>query len=236
MKTFLAILFVLTVINIISYTDENKSSFAINSPLRSDINESFAFLNQYQECIDSMKELRGKKYEILAVVFPEIIRWNAFQDIIETGMNEISNNNADFSIGIFQMKPSFVKNMENYVIKYDIKECDYILIQNLDDQDVSTERISRLSQPYWQFKYACAYWRIAEHRFQGMNFNNMEERIQFYATAYNYGFLSSIDEIQKWQNKRVFPYGSKYPKPQDSYSSISLIYYNFHKATKNKVL
>ncbi|MBX2965139.1 MAG: hypothetical protein KF845_03270 [Cyclobacteriaceae bacterium] len=228
MRTISTIIFVLTATYIMSCSNENKNSSLINGLLSPDIKESIAFLTQYQECIDSMKEFKAKKYEILSVVFPEIIRWNAFQDIIETEMNGLLSTNADFSIGIFQMKPSFVKNMEDYVLKYDMKEFDFILIQNLGDLDARAERISRMSQPHWQFKYAFAYWHVAEHRFKEINFTCIEDRIQFFAAAYNYGFLSTIDEIREWQNKKVFPYGSKYPSPQDSYSNIALIFYNFY--------
>ena len=53
----------------------------------------------------------------LSIVFPEVIRFNSFSDFIETKTLEwvyvdYGAEKADFSIGLFQMKPSFIEKLE----------------------------------------------------------------------------------------------------------------------------
>lgn len=61
--------------------------------------------------------------EALAIVSPELIRWTAFKDFFETTALELlyvkkGKTYADFSIGHFQIKPSFVEQLEAYVSQH----------------------------------------------------------------------------------------------------------------------
>ena len=62
-----------------------------------------------------------RKYDIsyseaVAVVFPELVRYSALRDKMETAMlktlyKNLGDDYADFSIGVFQVKPSFAEKM-----------------------------------------------------------------------------------------------------------------------------
>ena len=58
--------------------------------------------------------------EAMAVVFPELIRYSLVMDLLETSAVELGYVKygagfTDFSIGQFQMKPSFIEHLEQYV-------------------------------------------------------------------------------------------------------------------------
>ncbi|HKG07162.1 MAG TPA: hypothetical protein VKB19_11920, partial [Pedobacter sp.] len=54
---------------------------------------------------------------IESVIFPELMRYNEFYDVVETGSlmslyTTFGQDYSDFSIGMFQMKPSFALSLE----------------------------------------------------------------------------------------------------------------------------
>lgn len=173
--------------------------------------------------------------EILAIGFPEVIRWNEFKDIVETTSNQLlyvqyGSKYSDFSIGIFQMKPSFVENIENYCLKYfSINQKNIfnnITLNDKSEQNNRSIRLKRLSNAAWQFYYLKLYWYVANHKFKNMVFHNQEERIRFYASAYNYGFTQPAEKIKKWQLKSLFPFGKNYVGQQLSYADMSMVFFD----------
>lgn len=193
-----------------------------------DLSISVELLKKQKHLIDTIADFKRNEGEILSIVLPEIIRWNAFQDIIETAVDEslyVNYGRADYSIGIFQMKPSFVEQLENYVAENNIGDCYFVQIHEKDPMEIRRERINRLKQNYWQLKYAQAYCAVAQHRFEKLEFKTKEDQVHFYATAFNYGFQKPFDEIKAWQQKKAFPYGSKYEGSQGAYGDFSIIFY-----------
>lgn len=102
-----------------------KELNAINPSLQvfeRDIRLALEFLLQNEEIIDDvLSDLNeSEKAEVLSIVFPEIIRWNEFQDVIEISADRTLYVNGgsklgDFSLGSFQMKPSFIESLERYI-------------------------------------------------------------------------------------------------------------------------
>ncbi len=67
----------------------------------------------------SCKKYKHNKNEVVAIIYPELLRYNYLKDFFETSSLELVYVNygseaADFSIGHFQMKPSFVEQLEKY--------------------------------------------------------------------------------------------------------------------------
>src|SRR5688572_9022069 len=134
---------------------------------KDDFSSSIELLKNEKHLIDTIASFNRNEREILSIVSPEIIRWNAFRDIIETAADEtlyVNYGSADYSIGIFQMKPSFVEQLENYAAENNIGDCYFLQIHEKDSVEIRKERINRLKQNYWQLKYAQAYWVVAQHR------------------------------------------------------------------------
>lgn len=191
-----------------------------------DILKKYPFRNE--EIQINICELTKNRKEIISIVYPETQRYNLLQDIIKSTIDEslyVQYGIADYSIGLFQMKPSFIEQLEGYVVKNDLSQYSFIKIDCDNIVKCRKERIRRLKQEAWQLKYAFVFWEVARHLFKELLFDSKEEQIHFFATAYNYGFLKTIDEIKAWQCKRAFPYGLKYRGPQESYGDMAVKYY-----------
>ena len=141
-----------------------------------DIRFALEFLLQNEEIIDNvLSDLNeSEKAEVLAIVFPEIIRWNEFQDVIEISANRALYVNGgsklgDFSLGNFQMKPSFIEALEKYISQNsDLNDVENIILNSKNEKENRKERISRLENFEWQLKYAHTYWVIANHKFRNL--------------------------------------------------------------------
>ncbi len=200
-------------------------------PFEKDILTAVNFLrNEKNTVLDIQKtsDTEGSGGEALAIVFPEMIRWSAFRDFFETKSLETlyvfgGKSAADFSIGHFQMKPSFIENLETYVAENpSFKDYNYIIPAQNSDEERRSERVKRLKQLKWQLRYAHVYWAVAHDLFKNKTFKTPSERVRFFATAYNYGFEKPVSEIEKWQNKVAFPYGAQYKGNQVVYADIAI--------------
>jgi hypothetical protein len=171
---------------------------------------------------------------ITSVIFPEVIRYSIFKDYFETKGLELIYVNygkkyADYSIGYFQMKPSFVEKLEEYVIKTDMLNGKFEHIVRYEyekDKKIRKERIERLKSLEWQLDYLNCFYIIAYNLHSGENWTNKIEKIKFFATAYNHGFYKETDEIKDWLDVELFPYGAQIKSKQYSYNDISCYYFN----------
>lgn len=173
-----------------------------------------------------------EKRLLLPIVFPECMRFSGLQNRIETNALELFYTNfgkdySDFSIGRFQMKPSFVEALELSVLqdKELRKEFKFLLMQE-DCKGVRTLRLERLKDINWQIIYLCCFYKVADKRFGHLSFHSLADKVHFYATAYNLGFTSNIDEITKWQTINSFPSGKRNDEKNYPYGYISKEYFN----------
>lgn len=155
--------------------------------------------------------------EAMAVVFPEIIRYNRFRDFAETTVLELAyvqggKTIADFSIGRFQMKPSFVEFIEQDLLNYSdlLQQFNEVVAYSPDvsSQDIRCERIERLKQESWQLKYLACFIRLAEVRFAKKLNEKPQERLLILSSAYNKGLNSKYEELKRLSEKKSFPYGT----------------------------
>ena len=200
-----------------------------------DIRFGFEFVVEHQKLINKIwKDLdKQQKGEILSIVFPEITRWEKDKDVIEIFINEEvyvrgGSKIGNFSIGYFQMKPSFIEQIEDYISDNeeftDLKE---LVLNNTNSQINRKERIQRLKSIEWQLRYAHAFWAICNHRFKNLRFSNPNEKIRWMATAYNTGFMKPIEVIKNWETRKMFPYGkSPFFGKNVSYGDFSEEFYN----------
>ncbi len=214
-----------------------STSFTIPGQYNRDISEAIQVLKKEQKIIDRIaSKYDCKKAEVLSIVFPEVIRYSRFKDFFETKVLEQlyvlkGNSWADFSIGIFQMKPSFVEDLEYHILYMPDLKANF---QEIIDYDVVGEeskrfvRIERLKSVEWQLKYAFCYYFIMQKCYEGYRFKNDKARLRFFATAYNFGFTKSFAEIEAWMNKKAFPYGEKFAAEQFAFSDLSTAFYKEH--------
>lgn len=179
--------------------------------------ESEAFLKKNEKYIKNYFEQKSLDYKMaMAIVFPEIIRYNRFRDFIETTLLEKGyvlqgSSVVDFSIGYFQMKPSFVESIEKEVISNQHLHEKYPEIafykSSSSETSIRKERISRLKRFEWQLKYLACFIDICLLRFENELKQNPDEKLRVLSSAYNYRFNAGYDELIKISQEKSFPYG-----------------------------
>lgn len=173
----------------------------------------------------------------IAVIFPEVVRYSAIRDKIEITLLKalyinLGEDYADFSIGQFQMKPSFAEALHKkaYILKgrirnqfrqkpadYDPREFRSAIVKDLEDQES-------------QFIYLIAFIKICEavYDLKGMD---EDQKIRFLATAYNYSFLKSFEDVEKMTDKKFF-YTKLVRGDSYSYADISAYWYRNYQNNK----
>lgn len=144
-----------------------------------------------------------------AVVFPELIRYSMWKDEIErTAVNGLyvskGREGANFSIGRFQMKPSFAEEVEKAWNASSLSK-EYGFSFNLaDNNEARRSRVRRLSTMQGQCRYLAIFIRLQQLRHPRLSQLSLKEQVCFLATAYNRSFSASWDEILKMQRQRHF--------------------------------
>ena len=196
--------------------------------------EANAWLKQHQQLIQSKAGMHGISPKMLmAIVFPELIRYNAVYDFMETTALSIlyvqsGARYADFSIGHFQMKPSFAEMVEQDAEKLlDPATLKMLNLQRgvVDDEVQRRARINRLESIEGQMDYLVAFYRIMEQRTRSMKFNSDEEKLRYYATCYNCGYRKGAEEINRAMKQKSFYTGKFMTSPTYNYADISLDWY-----------
>jgi hypothetical protein len=187
-------------------------------------------LQQYARlCDEDSKQME-------AVIFPELMRYNAVFDVVETGSlmglySRLGSDYANFSIGRFQMKPSFALAIEKFLIPYRdeawVKALAFDQVGVNDNYEDRSARIDRLDNPEWQVKYLVAMFKcIRLKHADAIRSLSAGKKLAFLATAYNCGWDKSTATINSFATKCYYcisPWGShnKY-----NFAKISLQRYN----------
>jgi hypothetical protein len=165
----------------------------------------------------------------IAVVFPETIRYSEIRDKIETRALlslyvQYGSEYSDFSIGHFQMKPSFAEKLEKEYLKQK-RRINNVLSDTTDSVDSRKERINRLCSTKGQVKYLSMFFILMDERLSGFTFPRYSDRLIILSAAYNYGFMSDIDLLKKVSRINYFYTGLLPPKVKYNYSEISVDYF-----------
>ena len=212
--------------------------------LISENNFKALYPNQYNDGLQFLEEIEPKviktamKYgipsdELLAIVFPECCRYSKIKDYIESGTLEYfyvesGSVGADFSIGHFQMKPSFVERLETLVRTDSETLEDFASISVYDTKTLANERRERLRRMQnldWQLNYISCFYTHLESKYINTNWASDKERVAFYATCYNRGFWKEEEQLKKQQDLPCFPTGEVDENNNASYASIAVDYY-----------
>ncbi len=144
-----------------------------------------------------------------AVVFPELIRYSIWQDEIErAAVNGLYINGgkrmADFSIGRFQMKPSFAEEVEREWNQSTLARDYGFVFDTRDHSSARRSRISRLSTEEGQCRYLAIFILLLQERHPCLNKLPERKRVRYLATAYNHSFTASWSEVCSMQHKSSF--------------------------------
>ena len=169
--------------------------------------------------------------QLEAIVFPETCRYNIVQDELETASvvslyGAFGAEVADYSIGHYQMKPSFVEQLEAHIQELKLKEYQALATYtSTNPKTIRFERIERLADPKWQTEYLCAFYTIMETIYVEKQWESNTDKVRFYAAAYNFGFWKSAEAIIQWQEIPAFPQNTFESASQFPYASIAVNFY-----------
>ena len=161
-----------------------------------------------------------------AVIFPELIRYSLFQNKMESSAVKtlyitMGKERCDFSIGRFQMKPSFAEDIEKRWMRSGLAR-EYNLYFDTKDNEIARKvRISRLEKEEWQCIYLAIFLKMlyldyGSFNKQGQFMQNgidtlpVDEQVRLSATAYNRGCrwtnpgFSPIDELWTMSTEKHF--------------------------------
>ncbi len=176
--------------------------------------------------------------ETIAVVFPELVRFSALRDkmevtLLKTLYRNIGDDYADFSVGVFQVKPSFAERIIEESRGSTIGRLFKTRDEFENDYQFRAYVISDLEDPEREFGFIVAFMNICQKKFR-ISMEDEASRIKFLATAYNTGFWKSKEEIRMMSDKKYF--NTKLFKTENySYADVSLFWYNQHlQSVKNK--
>jgi len=197
-----------------------------------DWDKAVLFVEENAKWIKPLLEKHDISYPVaMSVLFPELVRYSALRDKMETTMlktlyRNLGDDYADFSIGVFQIKPSFAEK-----IREEVKSLPDLKVRVLfkkkshykNDREYRGEIVADLEDPESEFNYIIAFLKICEKYFP-LEFPNEEAKIKFLATAYNTGFWKNKEEIEKMSNAKF--YNTKLFSTENySYADVSLFWY-----------
>jgi hypothetical protein len=172
--------------------------------------------------------------EAVAVIFPELVRYSALRDkmeitLLKTLYRNLGDDYADFSIGVFQIKPSFAEDIQNRVFAGTDRELKDLFRKKTSFPDKRSYRasvIADLENPETELNYLIAFYKICEKRFK-REWPDKVSKVKFLATAYNAGFRKSAREIEEMSDKKFF--NTRLFKTENySYADVSLYWYNHY--------
>lgn len=167
---------------------------------------------------------------LFGIVAPEVSQYNQINDFMELyALKVLYTQNgtgyADFSVGYFKMKPSFIERMERYVQSNESLKTKYERILFVDPSTKASrvERLERLESIEWQIQYLCVFCDIMNVKFSKKNYGSTDEKLAFYASAFNSGFHKTENEILAMRTRKLFPANTKDPF---NYAEVAQWFYN----------
>lgn len=174
--------------------------------------------------------------ELKAIIFPELIRYNTVYDAIEINSLKYlyvseGKSYADFSVGYFQMKPSFAEMVEQDATTLLgaplLHLSGFDKINNKADNEAARkERLTRITSTEQQLVYLCLFYKICEKRFAGHVFSTVNDKLKFFATCYNAGYRRSFEKLQDMEARKFFHTGKVLVSASYNYADISTYYFD----------
>jgi hypothetical protein len=167
----------------------------------------------------------------IGVIFPELVRYSSLRDKMEITLLKalyinLGNDYANFSIGQFQMKPSFAEIVREQSKSVLNRRSGISFKRRSEYDDIKDYRksiVKDLEDPKTELNYLVVFMKICEKNFRT---NRMDEiqGLKFLATAYNFGINKSSEEIEKMTDRKFF--NTKLFKTENySYADVSLFWY-----------
>ena len=180
------------------------------------------------------KLCNNRKEFMQSIVFPEVMRYNSLKDGIEaeslrTLYVQFGEEYANFSIGLFQMKPTFASEVEAkaaQLLSNSLRKELQLGYTETSERSIRTERVQRLQDEDWQLVYLTAFVAICNTVYQHKTFKSTSEQLQWYATVYNAGFDQPEAVIANKIRQDNFYADRNMPGNKFKYAAIAAWFYN----------
>jgi hypothetical protein len=199
----------------------------------SDWDKALAFERDNRIWMQKALEHNDIPYDVaLAVVFPELVRYSALRDKMEITLLKalyinLGEQYANFSIGQFQIKPSFAEIIRTEGPSVLGRKSGLSFKHPDEFESLSDYRksiVTDLEKPDTEFNYVIAFYKLCEKKYRTGRMEG-EYKIRFLATAYNFGIGKKAEDIEKMIDGKYF--NTKLFKTQNySYADVALYWYN----------
>lgn len=170
-----------------------------------------------------------------AIVMPEVAMYTKLGGQMEYRtlcLMYILHSKAEFSIGLFQMKPSFVEQLEQQLAADKNLKRKYakLFIHKRNARECRKIRMDRMMQLKWQTRYLAAFVDICKQKTANIHFTSTQELLRHWATLYNAGLHRSAADVNRLQRLKQFPhFRNKY-----NYADVAWEFYQQLKNTTYK--
>lgn len=173
-----------------------------------------------------------------SVVFPEMVRYSKLQDYAETAAVRVryaalGSKDCNYSIGRFQMKPSFVETLEKRWMESTLAMQYEAVFDTAQSREARLVRVDRMEQELWQCVYLAMFIRLLQIDYPALAIRPKEQQVRLIATAFNSGCplpgagKGQMAYLEKRAAARLFHTvviaGKK--TPRYVYSEIAHLYY-----------
>jgi hypothetical protein len=223
------------VICLFIFSSAASQSLKYDEIFGNDWQKALSFLEENNEWIESALEKNNISYELaVAVIFPELVRYSALRDKMETTLLKVLYTNlgedyANFSIGPFQMKPSFaeiIRESSSSLMRRRLKKNLEGKSAYRDEKIYRAEIVADLQYPVSQLNYLVAFIKLCEINYEGC-WTDERSKVKFLATVYNTGLNKTAEEIAAMTEKKYF--STKLFKSESySYSDVALYWYDHY--------
>ena len=206
-----------------------------------DWQNALAYVEENKSWIKPQLDIYDIPYTMaIAVVFPELVRYSALRDRMEITLCKAlyihrGHQYADFSIGVFQMKPSFAEVIREKATLVMGHKSHLLFKDKGEYSDLiafRTSIVTDLENPKTELNYLIAFFKICESNFR-MSRKDKEARLIFLATAYNFGIDKEQEQIVNMIGKKFF--NTKLFQTENySYADVSLFWYKKYVSESQK--
>lgn len=169
----------------------------------------------------------------MSMVFPELVRYSAIRDRMEITLLKAlyvhyGTDYANFSIGVFQMKPSCAEVILREIpgLHDDKWASNFKAINSLVSENGKRSIIVReLEDSRSQLLYVAAIVKLLNNTFRNYKWSSDLDKLKFYAAAYNCGFSNSEEFIRQQIDARSFHTGLIRSDNHYCYADIAAFYF-----------
>jgi hypothetical protein len=229
----------LIIIGLLPANVSGQQHFNYSELFGPDWQKAIAYLNENNSWIRESLEKYDIPYnDAVAVIFPELVRYSAISDKMEITLlkalyRNIGRGYADFSVGEFQIKPSFAERTRSAIPSVPGKKSAELFKRRSsfrNDYEYRVAIIADLENPRAELNYIIAFYLICKKRFGIEKLDNVS-RIKFLATAYNSGFWKKKEDIILMEEKKFF--NTKMFRTENySYADVALYWYNNYSSAR----